>query len=103
MEVATAVRSARHEMGLSQRALAARAGVPQSTVARIEAGSLDPRAGTVDRILRAAGHERVAQARPGQGVDRSQIRERLRLTPRQRIDEVVIAARNVDRLRRRLA
>jgi predicted transcriptional regulator len=103
MEVATAVRSARHEIGLSQRALAARAGVPQSTVARIESGSLDPRAGTVDRILRAAGHELVSQIRPGQGVDRSQIRERLRLTPRQRIDEVVAASRNVDRLRRRLA
>jgi len=103
MEVATAVRSARHEIGLSQRALAARAGVPQSTVARIESGSLDPRAGTVDRILRAAGHELVSQVRPGQGVDRSQIRDRLRLTPRQRIDEVVTASRNVDRLRRRLA
>lgn len=101
--MATAVRSARHEIGLSQRALAARAGVPQSTVARIESGSLDPRAGTVDRILRAAGHELVSQIRPGQGVDRSQIRERLRLTPRQRIDEVVAASRNVDRLRRRLA
>ena len=103
MEAATVVRAARHAAGLSQRALAVRAGVPQSTVARIESRALDPRAGTVARLVRAAGFELVTQPRPGAGVDRSQIQERLRLTPRQRIDEVVAAARNVDRLRRRTA
>lgn len=45
----------RGEIGLSQRELARRAGVPQSTVGRIEAGLLDPRIGTVERLLRACG------------------------------------------------
>jgi transcriptional regulator with XRE-family HTH domain len=101
MEPSTAVRSVRHAAGLSQRALALRAAVPQSTVARIELGVLDPRSGTVDRLLRAAGYELVPEARPGAGVDRSQIQERLRLSPRARIDANVDAARAVERLRGR--
>jgi predicted transcriptional regulator len=103
MDAATAVRTARHAAGLTQRALAERAGVPQSTVARIESGALDPRTGTVDGLLRAVGYELAPRPRPGAGVDRSQIQERLRMTPRQRIDEVVAAARNVERFRRRRA
>ena len=103
MDAATAVRAARFDAGLTQRALAERAGVPQSTVARIESRALDPRVGTVAQLLRATGHQLILEARPGAGVDRSQIQERLRLTPRQRIEEVVVAARNVERFRRRKA
>ena len=101
MRAATAVRTARHTASLSQRALADRAGVPQSTVARIELGVLDPRSGTVDRLLEAAGFELIVDRRPGAGVDRSQIRERLRLTPRQRVTEAAVAAGSVARLRGR--
>jgi predicted transcriptional regulator len=95
------VRAARRRRGLSQRALAAAAGVPQSTVARIESATLDPRVTTLERILRAADHGLTAGPRLGVGVDRSQIRERLRLSPRQRIDEVVAAAAAVEPLRTR--
>lgn len=101
MDTSTAVRAARHSAGLNQRELARRAGVPQSTVARIESAALDPRSGTVERLLRAAGFELVVQPRPGAGVDRSQMRERLRLTPRARVDEAVVAWASVERLRRR--
>jgi hypothetical protein len=101
VEPSTAVRSTRHAAGLSQRALAHRAVVPQSTIARIELGVLDPRVGTVDKILKAAGYELVPQPRPGAGVDRGQIRERLRLSPRQRVEANVAAARAVGRLRGR--
>jgi predicted transcriptional regulator len=47
---------ARHRAGLTQRELAERAAVPQSTVGRIEAGLVDPRVGTneVQRIREAA-------------------------------------------------
>jgi transcriptional regulator with XRE-family HTH domain len=101
MDASSAVRAARHGAQLSQRALALRASVPQSTVARIELGVLDPRSGTVDRLLGAAGCELVVERRPGAGVDRGQIRERLAMTPAQRIQENVAAAAQIARLRRR--
>ena len=101
MRASTLVRAIRHEAGLSQRELAVRAGVPQSSVARIESETIDPRTATVDRLLRAAGYEVVAQPRPGAGVDRSQIHERLRLSPRQRVEEAAAAAGGLERLQRR--
>ncbi len=80
------MRAARLEAGLSQRALAERAGVPQSTVARIETGVLDPRVGTLERLLRACGAELVVTERPGRGIDRTLIHARLAMTPVERID-----------------
>lgn len=75
---------ARRRAGLSQRALARAAGVPHSTVARIELGQLSPRTVTLDRLLRAAGHSLATEPALGVGIDRSQIRQLLRLTPEQR-------------------
>lgn len=46
--------AARESVGLSQRALAARAGVPASTVLRIENGHMDPTVGMLRRLLEAA-------------------------------------------------
>jgi transcriptional regulator with XRE-family HTH domain len=78
------LKHARRSAGLSQRALAVAAGVPQSTVARIELGRLAPRADTLDRLLRAAGRSLATEQALGVGIDPSQIRELLRLTPGQR-------------------
>jgi len=80
------LRSARRQAGMTQRELAARAGVPQTTVGRVEAGLITPRVDTLERLLRATGQELSVSPRPGAGVDRSQIRRLLRLTPRQRLD-----------------
>lgn len=84
MNAARLVRYARRRAGLSQRGLAASAGVPQSTVARIESRQLAPRVTTVERLLRATGQTLMLEPAIGLGVDRSQIRELLRLTPGER-------------------
>ncbi|PWR10468.1 GNAT family N-acetyltransferase [Micromonospora acroterricola] len=52
------LRALRRRADLSQRELAARSGVPQATLARIESGrATDPRFRTVERLVRAAGGE----------------------------------------------
>jgi transcriptional regulator with XRE-family HTH domain len=98
MNVGKTVLDARTAAKLSQRQLAARAGVPQSTVARIESGKLMPRVDTLDRILRAADVRVAVEPLPGAGVDRSQIREMLRRTPSRRFDIAVESSNNVMRL-----
>ena len=92
------LRTARTRAGMTQRSLAARAGVPQSTVGRIETGAIEPRIDTLLKLLHAAGHDLELGVRLGEGVDRAQIRERLALTPRQRLEELTIAAAAVRRL-----
>ena len=98
MNTATTLRNARRAAGLSQRELARRAGVAQPAVARIEAGGVVPRVDTLEHLLRACGHTLEVTRRAGAGVDRSVIRELLRLTPRQRLDLAVTEANNLDRL-----
>lgn len=51
---ATLTKEARNRSGLSRRAFAARAGVPTSTVSRIESGEIDPTVGMLQRIVEAA-------------------------------------------------
>jgi transcriptional regulator with XRE-family HTH domain len=52
---ASLVREARERAGLTQQELAARAGVPQSTVSVYERGIRVPTLPTLERLLRAAG------------------------------------------------
>jgi transcriptional regulator with XRE-family HTH domain len=91
---------ARRRAGLSQRVLARSAGVPQSTVARIETGQLSPRVETLDRLLRAAGQTLTIEPVLGAGVDRSLIRSFLRLTPCQRVRRLRGEARTLRALDR---
>lgn len=58
------LRDARVDAGLSRRALAARAGVPTSTVSRIEEGLSDPTLGMLARLVEAAGSDLVVECRP---------------------------------------
>jgi transcriptional regulator with XRE-family HTH domain len=85
MNSARALRYARRRAGLSQRELAERSGLPQSTVGRIETGAIDPRVSTLDRLLRACEFDLEVEPLLGIGVDRSQIREMLALTPAERL------------------
>ena len=85
------VRTARMRAGLSQRALAERAGTAQSVVARVESGTTDPSSATLRRLLEAADVELrcslvdrpVPDSHMLEDVDRI-----LALTPEQRLDEV---------------
>lgn len=98
MDAADTLARARHRAGFSQRELARRAEVPQSTVGRIESGAVEPRISTLGALLRACGEELVAQPLLGRGIDRSLIRRLLELTPDERLDLAAIEARNLQGL-----
>jgi predicted transcriptional regulator len=99
METAELVAIARRLSRLSQRDLAGRAGVPQSTVARIESRAIEPRTSTFDRILSSMGYEVQLERRPKGDVDRSLIRRFLRLSPAQRIEYSASGGRLTQKLR----
>ena len=94
------LRTARHAAGLSQRALAQRARVPQPTIAAIESGHQDPRYETLATLVAACGREITTLPRLGIGIDRSQIRQLLRLTPDQRLRSAAHDADALDRFLR---
>jgi transcriptional regulator with XRE-family HTH domain len=83
------LKEARRAARLSQRELARRAGVAQPVLSRIERGHSSPRFETLDRLLRECGRGLELVERPGLDVDRTLIRDRLRLTPGQRARLVV--------------
>lgn len=84
MDVATVLRQARRRKGWSQRRLAEVSGLPQSTVGRIESGAVVPRVDTLVHLLRACDEGLEVMPLLGQGIDRSIIRELLRLTVEER-------------------
>lgn len=81
---ATLLAEARQRAGLSQRALAAKSGIPQASVSRIERGQISPRATTMERWLAACGMTVEVRPVSGSGIDLSTIRERLAMTPLER-------------------
>ena len=89
---------ARRRAGLTQRALAARAGVAQPTIARIERSDAVPRVDTLERLLRACGEAIEAVPRAGLGVDRSTIRALLAMTPAERLATLPAEAAALERL-----
>ncbi|HEY8656422.1 MAG TPA: helix-turn-helix transcriptional regulator [Candidatus Limnocylindria bacterium] len=99
MKAAELVRAARGRARLTQRALAGRAGLPQPTIAAIERGRQDPRFETLARLMRACDHELDLVRSGGGGVDRSQFRSTLRLTPAQRLARAEQGARTLRLLR----
>jgi transcriptional regulator with XRE-family HTH domain len=82
-DAALLIKQARQRSGLTQRALADRAGTSQSVVARIELGETSPTVGTLNRLLRASGLRAVVTLRPSPrsrrpDVSDDQIAERIR-------------------------
>jgi transcriptional regulator with XRE-family HTH domain len=82
----------RRAAGLSQRELAQRTGVPQPTIAAIEAGRRDPRVGTLAKLVDGCGWTLTMFRQKGKGIDRAQIRRLLALTPEERLRRGVAEA-----------
>lgn len=94
------IREARRRAGLTQAELARRAGVPQSTVGRIESGARVPSTALAERLIRTAGFElRVGLGEPDPDTD-SLFERTLRRTPRQRLADATRAAQFALRGRR---
>lgn len=71
-------REVRARTGLSQRALAERAGVTPATIARVEKGRMEPTLALLERIARAAGIDltiSLAPADPDERKARAAIRD----------------------------
>ncbi len=99
MTAADMLRTARRDQGLTQRALAEIAGVPQSNIARIESGAIQPRFDTMLRLLSYLNHRPVLERERGVGVDRTLIGQMLRMSPRERIENGAAAANGFAEIR----
>lgn len=86
--------------GLTQRQLAAKVGIPQETIARIESGRVDPRVGTLDRLLEGCGFGFEHLPRLGIGIDRTHINALLDLSPSERLALAVDNDRHFVEIRR---
>ena len=78
------LRDSRTAAGLTQAALAERAGTTQSAVARYESARALPDIDTLHRLLAACGYRLTLNALPVDTQARRQLRESLQLTPAQR-------------------
>jgi len=88
---ATLLHEARTSAGLSQRALARRAGTAQSVIARIERGLTSPTWETLERLLQAANLAVRAELEPRVVVGSHMLDDVpriLAMTPEQRLEEV---------------
>ncbi len=64
MEVASLIRGARQDSGLTQRELAERAHTAQPAIATYESGARTPNIATLERLLHACDHDVEVLARP---------------------------------------
>jgi transcriptional regulator with XRE-family HTH domain len=79
------IRSARLSAGLTQAALAERAGTTQTAIARLERPGANPRLATLRKVLTASGHQLEMRAEPRlPEQDETLIARHMRMTPEQR-------------------
>jgi transcriptional regulator with XRE-family HTH domain len=103
MAPAILLRQARHSAGLTQAQLAERLGTSQPVVARLERRDANPTWETLVRALHATGYDvQLAPLDPTSAeLDLDQLRERLAMTPGQRLRTFQESQRSLERLRAR--
>jgi transcriptional regulator with XRE-family HTH domain len=78
------IREARKAVGLSQRDLAERAGVPRQSIVRWERGAVEPGFDTVRRLVRCCGYDlSLIRYEPDESVD-ARLSSKRELTPQER-------------------
>ena len=96
------IRVARTGAAMTQVELASRAGLTQSAIARLERGGSNPTVATLASVIAATGHRLVLDAQPHRAsFDERQLRERLALTPAQRLANFTASSRNLSAMARR--
>jgi transcriptional regulator with XRE-family HTH domain len=95
MEPAGIIRRVRRAARLTQRELAARSGIDQATIARIERGLITPRVDTFVSLLEAAGYELEAIHRPVPDVDIAGLREAMAMSDLDRERYFIESNRNM--------
>jgi transcriptional regulator with XRE-family HTH domain len=94
------VREARRRAGLSQRALAERAGTTQSAIARLETGKTTPSFDAVLRLVRLCGFDLDVALVVRDDSDWAQARRLLPLSAAERLERAESVARELRQLRR---
>ncbi len=95
------LRRARVHAGLSQRALAERAGVRQPSVSRIESGREQPTVARLAALVAACGQTLRLELEPAADPhDLGLLEVTLALTPEQRVDRLITLHETVEALRR---
>lgn len=89
MDAGQFVRETRRRAGLSQRVLAARAGVSQPLVARIESGDVDPSFGRLQQLVRACGFDLDIHVIPLDEDGWTLVERGAAATPDQRLDRML--------------
>jgi transcriptional regulator with XRE-family HTH domain len=90
------LRRARADARLSQAEVAERAGMTQSAIARLERRAANPTAATLANVLAATGHRLILAAEPYRlPFDEAQLRERLAMTPAQRLANFTASSHNL--------
>lgn len=94
MNAADALCAARRRHRLTQRRLAFRSGVPQSTIARIEAGHVEPSLSTLNSVLYGLGEVAGISVTPLQTTSTAAAaRTQLTRSPTERLERMVAFAR----------
>ncbi|TAL38968.1 MAG: helix-turn-helix domain-containing protein [Alphaproteobacteria bacterium] len=93
--IATELRRARNAQGLSQRALAAKAGIPQGHISNIEHGTVDLRVSSLIEIARTLGLELVLVPQKSLPAVESVVRSSTQIETRKEIEDIQFQAKKL--------
>lgn len=99
MEPGALIRRSRRHAGLTQTTLGRELNMSQAAVAKLERPGSNPTFATLDRVLRATGHQLQLAASPrSSSVDETLIASKLRMSPAERLAAFESSHRSLARL-----